>query len=190
MAHARTIQHGDLAREYEQEFRGRVDGLFEQARGQRGRGKRKPERATVEPVDPTGIKRKVITAVLRGLARYPEVLSREVERIVRLPVMTDAHRVALDMLVDRSFGGGAVEPAEVDALLPGECGYQAFLLSFVKADAYAPAAEADLIATIDLLVAEADGAPTSDLIEMAQAHKPPKPPEDPAPRKGNTGPLL
>lgn len=132
----------------------------------------------------------MITAVLRGLARYPDVLSREVERIVRLPVMTDAHRVALDMLVDRSFGGGKVEPAEVDAMFPGECGYQAFLLSFVRAEAYAPAAEADLIATIDFLVAEADGAPVADLIEMARAHVPPKPPEDPPPRKGQAGPLL
>lgn len=190
VAHARTIQHSDLAREYEQEFRGRVDGLFERARGQRGRGKRKEQPATVEARDPGGIKRKVLTAVLRGLARYPGVLANEVERVVRLPVMTDAHRAALDLLVDRSLGRGTIEAAEVDAMFPGECGYQAFLLSFVKADAYAPAAEADLIATIDFLVAEADGVPVADLIEMARAHKPPKPPEDPPPRKGQAGPLL
>jgi DNA primase len=180
LEHAGQISDPDVRREYEREFKQRVDALFAPPpRPPRGkRGKPPPRQRTTPPPDPTGLRRKQVTAVLRGLARHETVLADRTEQVAQLPVETDAQRHALDLLLDSALAGGWLDPAAVDDLFPDDRGWRGLVLSFLRPDTLPARAEADLAIHIDLLTAEAGGADQQKLVQMARDYSPPEPPAE------------
>jgi DNA primase len=180
VALARTIAHRDLAREYENDFRGRVDRLFERPRYAR---RAAPPTAQAAPVGST--EHRVVSAVIRGLARRPALAAREYERLAILRLSSDAQREAVDLIVGAAIDGRAPDAAAVEALFPEEQGWRGLALSFVRPGAYEPAAEADLCQTLDLLVAQQSGEEMEELLRMSRGYERPEPPVvDPRERPG------
>lgn len=177
--HARTIGDPDLAREYESDFRRRVDRLFEQARPARGRRKAtQPLTTLTHDTNPAqSIERKLLTAILRGLARHPKVAAQNVERIVQLRTTDLAQREALDLIINAAIEQATVEVEAIDAMFPHDRGWMGFRFSYTTPDAWPDLAVADLEHAIDMTVAMQDGLPTEELTRIRDAYVPPKPPE-------------
>lgn len=146
--HARSISHRDLAREYEQDFRARLDELFGRKfqAGRRG----KASLRSPAPHDDTAIQRKLVTAVLRGLARHPAILTGNLEAVMELPVSTAPQKDAMQRLLDGAFEQAIPEPEEIDELFPEDRGWRGFQCSYVSKPGTERAGR-DLIRTIDAL---------------------------------------
>lgn len=188
--HARTIQHPDVAQEYEAEFRRRVDALFEHARASRPpMRRRKPGERWKPPPAPstlpagydaaTSIRVKTMTAILRGLARHPEVLRYDVETVAQLQPETEAQRDVIDMLVNGVFDNRLPEPAEVDARFPADRSWMGLQYDFLKPDTYEPRAQAELRLAIGMAIAIKEGAPVEELVKLVNAQVLPERPEEP-----------
>lgn len=184
VAHARAIRHPDLAREYESDFRARVDKLFERprqpaARRRGGRGKYQPPAPPREgpAPDADAITRKMVTAVIRGLARHPTVLTDSTELVSRLPVSTPEQRQAIELMLDAAFAGAPAEPAAIEELFPGERGWRGLVMSFHRAETKPARAEADLVEAMTLIVAAAEGTPIATLVQMNREYCPPDDPQ-------------
>lgn len=153
--HSRSIQDASVAREYEREFRIRIDALFSPAPRQRGGGGKRKGRGSApkaEPVDLENIARKTTTALLRGLARHFDAVVDDAERIAALPLFTPAQRDVRDRLLDHAFAGTKPDPAEIDELFPDDRGWKGLKFSFVCAKAKPERARADLAMLIDQLL--------------------------------------
>ncbi|HEX7819122.1 MAG TPA: DNA primase, partial [Sphingobium sp.] len=159
--HARAITHRGLSSEYLAEFRRRVDALFPR------RGRRVAIQLVSRSLDP---RTKVLTAVLRGLARHPDVARRQREQIAQITPRTDSHGQALAMFADGGFGGEMPTVEAVDAMFADDCDAQVGL-SFSFHDAKVPAeqAQADLRVALAILLAEQEGVSTASLVERAVA---------------------
>lgn len=181
VAHARTIEHQGLRHDFEQEFRARIDKLFERtppAPRVKGRKKGKPARPrrTGPAADLSAITSKMVAAVLRGLARHPDVARERSEQVGRLPTPTPAHQQGLGLILDVAFGGAPIEPAVIDDLFPGERGWHGLVFTFLKPATPPRRAESDLAVMIDSLVAAEAGAPVEQLAKMAREYVPPEMP--------------
>jgi DNA primase len=181
--HAGTIQHRDLAREYEAEFRKRVDSLSERTpRPKRRRGEkvRLPPAPLTRPpgYDPAAaIGTKTTTAVIRGFARHPHLIEQCAELLVRVKPANEAQRAALDLLLDVTAADSRIDVQAIDALFPDDSGYRGFWFGFLKPDTFKPAAEAELRHALSMIVAASSGASIDDLVKAARAFDPPKAPE-------------
>lgn len=189
--HARVIQHQDVAQEYEAEFRRRVDGLFEKARTERKPWKpRKPGERWKPPPAPStlpegfdpalAVRTKTLTAIIRGLARHPQVARDELERVAQLRPETAVQHEMLELLVNAALDGGDMpEPAAVDERFPGDRGWQGLQYGFLKADTYQPRAEEELRLAISMALAIKESAPVEELVKMLDANPLPEKPDQP-----------
>jgi DNA primase len=149
VAHARTIGHRDLAGEYEQDFRTRLDELFGR-KGKAGRRARDRKRAPAPRDDGDGVQRKLVTAVLRGLARHPAILADQLETVMDLPITTGPQQAAMQMLLDGAFAQAVPAPEVIDELFPDDRGWRGFRCSYVATPG-TDRAKGDLIRTIEAL---------------------------------------
>lgn len=176
--HARQIGDRDLAREYENEFRRRVDSLFEKAkRPGRGQPARSPAPLQASPNPGASVHRKMIIAVLRGMARFPDVALDRAEQLAQLGPRDQSIDQAIGLLLDAAMGDRALEAQQIDELFPEERGWTGFRMSFLRADTWEPRAIADLAHMLDMLIATQDGLPTDQLARMARDYRPPEKPE-------------
>lgn len=176
-AHVANIADPTLRREYEREFKRRADDLFfAQRRPLKGKHHRKFTPRTTPPPDPGKVRGKMVAAVLRGLARHPEVLTDNAELAMALPVDSDAHKRALDLLLDGLFNPPLPEPATIDELFPGERSWHGLHPTFLSPTAWPRRAEADLVHYMTCLVAVSEGASPEQLAKMVREYEPPEPP--------------
>jgi DNA primase len=155
--HSRAIAHADVGREYEREFRVRIDALFSPAPRQYGgkRGSRRADKPKPYAVDLENVRRKTITAVLRGCARHFDAVMDDAEKIAALPVLTDTQREVRDRLLDAAFAGTAPDVIEIDECFPDDRGWKGLGYSFVRTKAKPAQARADLAIMLDRLLSEA-----------------------------------
>lgn len=172
--HAGHIRDASVRLEYEREFKDRISTLFRRpnAPGRRKAGRPKPSVITRESYDPQATARKMISAVLRGLARYPDQISENAERIGSLPTFTDAQRQVRDLLLDHAFSGGKLDQAAIEELFPEERGWRGLRFSFNRKKVKPEKARSDLSAAIDLLSAQAEGIESAQLATMAREARP------------------
>jgi len=187
--HARTIQHQDVAQLYEQEFRTRVDALFERARSERQawkprkkgeRWKPAPAPSTLpEGFDPAlSVRTKTLTAIIRGLVRHPKVAREELERVACLRPETKVQHDVLELLVNAALDNAPMpEAAAVDELFPDDRGYRGLAYGFLKPNTYQPRAEEELRLAISMALAIKEGVPVEELVKMLEAHPLPEQPD-------------
>lgn len=190
--HSRMIEHRDVAQEYEAEFRRRVDGLFEKAKVARKPWKpRKPGERWKPPPAPStlpegfdpalAVRTKTLTAILRGLARHPEVARYDMELVAQLRPETEAQREVLELIVNAALGDGPMpEPAAVDERFPADRGWQGLQYGFLKPETFKPRADAELRLAISMALAIKEGVPVEELVKMVEANPLPEKPEEPA----------
>jgi DNA primase len=180
IAHARTITHDGLRHDFEEEFRGRIDKLFERPRPQpyrRGRrGKPAPQPRQGPPPNPNAVDAKMVAAVLRGAARHPEAAASCAELIGRLPRPTPAHAEAIDLIVGAVMNGQPIDADAVHELFPEERGWRGLVFSFLRPATLPDRAAADLTVMMETLVAAHEGVAIEHLVQMARDYQPPEPP--------------
>lgn len=179
VAHARVIEHDGLRHDFEQESRGRIDALFARPRPQYRKGQKRARQPRQGPApEPSALSAKMVAAVLRGLARHPDVLFNSAELVGRLPQPTPAHAAAVDLLLDAAMAQTRLEPGAIDDLFPEERGWRALVFSFLRAATFEPRARADLQVMIETVVAAHEGVPAEQLVQMAREYRPPEPPPE------------
>lgn len=152
--HAETIQDPDVRREYAALFRERMFPAWRRRNPQAP-----PPPAALEQLtfSAEAVRRKMVVAVFKGLARFPDVLASEVERVAEILAEDDSTEQAKRMLFDAAFRGEAIAPADFGDLFPDERGWKGFVMSFNRAPADAAAAErarADLVRALDIVRGE------------------------------------
>ncbi|MFL6864096.1 MAG: DNA primase [Allosphingosinicella sp.] len=173
--HTEAIENADLRREYEREFKERLYQAFRPPPFVKGKQRPTPPKGGPPP-SPSGMRRRMVTAILRGCARFPVVTAGYAESIATLPVETDAQRAARDILLDAVFTMESIDAAAVDELFPDDRGWHGFSMSFLRPSVPPARAEADLVLAIEAMAAEAAGATREALVKMVSDYRPPEPP--------------
>ncbi|HEX8214249.1 MAG TPA: DNA primase, partial [Allosphingosinicella sp.] len=153
--HASMVVDKAVRREYDREFRTRLDALLKPAAGRRSTRRPGPPIRT-----PLAVQAKMVAAVLQGLARFPDVAS-DIERVAALPTPTDAHREAVDRLVTGVLAGKPPDPGEINSLFPGEIGWKGLRFSFMRAEPDPARAREDLAAALVAIVNDRLARPSS-----------------------------
>lgn len=176
---ARSIGDRDVAQAYEQDFRQRIDQLYDRARkALRGKGADAPPVVTQH--DPSGVQRKMITAIIKGMARHPKIAAELIEPLAMIRTTDPAHKAAIDRLVDGTMCDKPPTVEEIDGLFPNDRGWQGFAFSFHNPETRPALAEYDLRHMLDMMLAQLEGASPEVLAKMRESYRPP---EAPAPGK-------
>lgn len=182
VALACTIEHEGLRGDFEQDFRARIDKLFERPRAPARKygGKKAPKHQPRTPgsplPNPSAVIAKMVAAIARGLARHPSVAANCSELVAALPTPTDAHREAIGRILDAVLMQRTIDPAAIDELFPEERGWHGLVFSFLRSTTLPARAEADLQAMIEVVTASARGVPIAEIKRMAADYRPPEPP--------------
>jgi DNA primase len=173
--HAQTIQDRDVREQYLAEFRRRFDDLYTRRpslperpfRGQHRGGLpfRAPPRPTSDEarsIGRGGIDHRMARAIIAGMIRYPDMIATHAEAIGALLLGDRTLERVRKLLLDRAFGGEAVESEGLATILSqaglGDVAEElqrtnGLAFSFLRSNADSDRARRDLGAAIEALAA-------------------------------------